>query len=275
MKTTAHKVDFLRRSQNVPYYKKRRGSVLMEFIIVFPIYLVLFGGVFMIGDMVIKTARLASAERTRAFDIAADDRANSNADAGWNAIRELLFPPVAGDAEDKITEKPAPVRYHAQGTEFRGPWTVSVGSKIQDAYKLPAWTRGWLKFAHWFFADATGDADELDTGDNVMLPLLNGRSAMIFSKNWNKGVEYNYYTYRRTRDYTSSDLPKMYRAMPRAFEDAGRIVDAKAKDASWNKFVFRESFPALDDTGNIRSVAMPELSRREYLRYPQFERWSE
>ena len=37
-----------------------RGSVLMELIVVFPIYLVLFGGVFMIGDMLVKSIRLAS-----------------------------------------------------------------------------------------------------------------------------------------------------------------------------------------------------------------------
>ena len=38
----------------------RRGSVLMEFIIVFPIYLILFAGTVSIGDMLIHSNRLVS-----------------------------------------------------------------------------------------------------------------------------------------------------------------------------------------------------------------------
>ena len=83
--------------------RQNRGSVLVEFIIVFPIYLVLFGGVFMIGDMLIKTTRLASADRTRAFDVAATVRGGENADdsLGWPRIKDYLFP-ITSIREDNV-----------------------------------------------------------------------------------------------------------------------------------------------------------------------------
>lgn len=45
----------------------RRGSVMMEFIIVFPIYLVLFATTFILGDMLIHSNRLAFGDVANAF----------------------------------------------------------------------------------------------------------------------------------------------------------------------------------------------------------------
>ena len=259
--------------------RHNRGSVLMEFLIVVPVYIVIFGGLFMIGAMAIKTTRLASAERTRALDVAAGDSPNTNADFGWNAIKDLLFPPVPGDEEDNVSDDPEPYRYHEQGESFQGPWTVAVGSKIKDEYKLASWTRGWLAFAHWLFQDATRTEDELDAEDNVMLPLLNGNSADMFSKNIHKPRIYNYYTYRRTRDYTDNELGKMYRQMPQELKDAGKLVDAAAASALWKECVEKEKYPKLEDAGgengNKRSAVSLGLTQREYRRYGQFERWSD
>jgi hypothetical protein len=101
----------------------------------------------------------------------------------------------------------------------------------------------------------------------------------MFSKDVNKPRVYNYYTYRRTRDYSSSELKKMYRAMPREMEDAGRIVDAAASGASWKRYVADESMPALESAGgeggNKRSSVSLGLVSRKYERYSQYMRWSE
>lgn len=48
-------------------FMERRGSVMMEFIIVMPIYLVLFGGTCAIGDILVHSGRLLSADRFSAF----------------------------------------------------------------------------------------------------------------------------------------------------------------------------------------------------------------
>lgn len=249
--------------------RQKRGSVLMEFIIVFPIYLVLFGGVFMIGDMAIKTTRLASADRTRSFDVAAKPPANTIDSTGWQAIEEYLFPSTVIQ-EDNVSE--ISYRYHVQGSGFLGPWTATVGAKAKDSYRLAPWTRGWLKFTNYFFEDTVGEG----LNDGSMLSLLNDSRVAMFSKDEDKTREYNYYTYRRTRDYVDSELRKRYRAMPESLEDAGRLVDGVADNASWKRFVRKEAYPDVgDDTGNRRSDSMPSLASREYKRYRQYELWSE
>ena len=48
------------------FLQSARGSVMMEFIIVFPIYLVLFAAIMALGDMLVHSIRLPSAERTAA-----------------------------------------------------------------------------------------------------------------------------------------------------------------------------------------------------------------
>lgn len=45
----------------------RRGSVMMEFIIVFPIYLILFAATFILGDMLIHSNRLACGDVVNAY----------------------------------------------------------------------------------------------------------------------------------------------------------------------------------------------------------------
>ena len=53
-----------------------RGSVLMEFVIVLPLYICLFGMLFLIGDMGLKVAALAVGDRAAAFD--AGDRSGTS-----------------------------------------------------------------------------------------------------------------------------------------------------------------------------------------------------
>ena len=257
----------------------RRGSVLMEFLIVFPIYLVLFGGVFMIGDMLLKTTRLSFADRTRAFDVAVG---SGIANDGWSAVEKLLFPTttIKEDVVSSVT-----YRYHAQGGSFHGPWTVAVGAKAKDNYKLAPWTRGWLSYTHPFSEKATGVKDELDDGDDVMVPLMDKKRVEMFSKDRIDGRNedsvrfYNYYTYRRTRDYSQGDLKNSYRAMPSSLDDAGRLVDSSSGGASWKKYVEGEKYPGLEgigsESGNDKGSSSTGLSGREYSRYGQYKSWTD
>ena len=243
-----------------------RGSVLMEFIIVFPIYLVLFGGVFMIGDMAIKTTRLAMADRTRAFDVEADTGGSHLSTAGWNKVKELLFP-VTVINEDNAHEE----NYrHYANPGFSGPWSVAVGAKVRDEYKLAPWTRGWLAYPDWFFADVTKTA----RADGDLGALLAGSRVQMFAKDINSAKYYNYYTFRRARIYANGQLGKLYRAMPPNLAAAGRLVDGVA---SWKKMA-NEDWSAMGDgnNGNKWIGSLPSnLRSREYKRYRQYEIWSE
>lgn len=61
----------------------RRGSVMMEFIIVFPIYLILFAATFILGDMLIHSNRLAFGDMMEVFvgDLAVRGKAMEAANA--------------------------------------------------------------------------------------------------------------------------------------------------------------------------------------------------
>ena len=250
--------------------RHNRGSVLMEFIIVFPIYLVLLGGVFMIGDMAIKTTRLAEADRTRAFDLEATNEGDRTISDGWNQIRDLLFPVTVINEDDVHEEN---YRHYAD-PEFRGPWTVAVGAKVCNEYKLAPWTRGWLAYPNWFFATATKTAQ----ADGDFGALLADSRVQMFAKDINGTMYYNYYTYRRARIYADDQLARLYRAMPANLAAAGHLVDGSADSdtTSW-KVMVNEDQPSIGDgkTGNNWNDSIPTLSNREYHRYNQFKTWSE
>ncbi len=247
--------------------RRRRGSVLMEFLIVFPIYLVLFGGVFMIGDIAIKSTRLAAADRTRALDMEATSQGNHMISAGWNRIRRLLFPSTAIGEDDVHEEN---YRYYSN-PNFSGPWTVAVGAKVRDEYRLAPWTRGWLAYPDWFISTATGAGQ---ANGNMGALLARSRVAM-YAKDVNDARYYNYYTYRRARIYTSGQLKSLYRAMPDNLSEAGRLVDSAAGSASWNTMA-DEDWPSVgSDNGNGWRGALPGLTGRKYERYRQFREWSD
>ncbi len=248
-----------------------RGSVLMEFIIVFPIYLVLFGGVFMIGDMAIKTTRLASADRTRAFDVAATPRTGQGVDnsLGWYQIKDKLFPPSTVHVDDVKNEWYR--HYGDPHKSFKGPWTVTVGAKVRDEYKLAPWTKGWLAFAKYFLGDATS-TDFSHLGE--IGSLMDGGQVAMYAKDINTPIFKNYSSFRRTRFYDSAKLKQRYRAMPLQLRDAGRLVDGVAGSASWNTMA-GEEWPEVGTGTDAWTGRMPSLSSREYTRYSKFKTWSE
>ncbi len=251
--------------------RHNRGSVLMEFIIVFPIYLVLFGGVFMIGDMAIKTTRLASADRTRAFDVAATPQTGQdpNDSLGWRQIKDKLFPATSIREDDVQSEW---YRHYGNSHRiFKGPWTVTVGAKVKDVYKLAPWTKGWLAFAKYFLSDATS-TDFSTLGE--IGSLMDGGQVTMYTKDRNTPIYKNYSTFRRTRFYDSAKLKQRYRAMPLQLRDAGRLVDGVAGSASWNTMA-EEAWPEVGTGTDAWTGQMPSLTSREYIRYSQFKNWSE
>ena len=263
--------------------RHNRGSVLMEFIIVFPIYLVLMGGVFMVGDMLVKATRLASADRVLAFDI----EGNANA-RGWpfvvdketskSYLSEVLFPNSQdsdpdSDNEDLVLESNAKKLTRYANRDFEGPWSVAVATRTKDRYKLSPWTKGWLNFVIGFF-DSSVHAPDMPS-DNISRELYDGNRYNIFAKDCTR--TYSYYTLRRVRNYDSSDLNNLYRAIPQSLADAGRLVDADvSRNPSWMKGVRDEPWPDVSGDGKIsRNSDLPTLNPRVYERYGQFKTWSD
>ena len=258
-------------------YRHSCGSVLMEFIIVLPIYLVLMGGVFMVGDMLVKATRLASADRVLAFDI------EGTGNRGWPFVVEgstlrsnlstVLFPNSQdpdSDNEDLVLEPDESLTRYAD-RNFNGPWSVAVATRTKDRYKLSPWTKGWLNFAIGFF-DRSVHAPDMPS-DNVSRELYGGNRHDIFAKYCIR--EYSYYTLRRVRNYNTDDLNNLYRAMPQSLADAGKLVDGVGDGAAWCRGVRAEPWPNVEEDKDIPRSSPLSLTPREYNRYPQFVTWSE
>lgn len=253
----------------------RRGSVLMELIVVFPIYLVLFGGLFMIGDMLIKVARLPSAERCVAFELGGGSNLRTE-------IRTLLYHDDRevndrGEAADLIeadTKELPGLSAHYADTVVQGPFSLRAAVKLKDGYYLPGGgTRGQLAYADWFFGDTVG-ADRA-TGD--MATLLNGKSRVdLRSKDNSAGRVryYNYYTLKRSRAGGVN-----WRANSRKASDL--LVNLAGHAQHWQDIsdeiyhYDKRNHEYELDQDNDAAAAASARSDVEYIRHPTFVRWSD
>ena len=247
--------------------KTRRGSVLMEMIVVFPIYLVLFGGVFMIGHMCIRPIRLSSADRTSAFDLGRVDGKRP----GWPFVVEGLFHPDKEVADKGGRTDDLQVGNESEfyaDTRVQGPFSARTAVTVLDNYRLPAGgARGQLAYASWFFERQPGAPQE----DEWLAGILSGGSVEMRSKPWwDEG--YNYYTLRRVR--YPNDSKHTWRDNARPISD---IVNARADKAHWYVDVYGERFQG--SVGNQSSKGNFNLAADgpkdvKYERYPKFREWS-
>lgn len=153
------------------------GSVLMEFVIVMPVYFLLLGSVFVIGELALHSIHLtASGDRNVAFTDAGPEY-----DAGpdwerqevgfWRLLGQVLsFDRTAltqrtDDATDysyhgdSAYEGSAKVSQFAESLDYlarkqtvlgqQGHWTEAVAGRAVDNYTLTPVTRGFI--AHWFY----------------------------------------------------------------------------------------------------------------------------
>ena len=255
----------------------RRGSVMMEMIVVFPIYLVLFGGLFMLGDMLIKAARLPSAERTAAFELGGKSSL-------LDVAKDLMYPSEEVDDNGQRANRinvEGSSEYYAD-TDIGGPFSLRAAVKAYDDYYMPGGAaRGQLKFADWFFARSTPNGREMPTGDNGMGNLINQNQIKMHSKDdsfelRNPDYKYNYYTLKRKRNGGEN-----WRANRR---DAWELVvrkDANGKRA-W-RAVGEETFhydgkeEESKSQPNENEAAEPSNANPrdyDYERYGQFVSWS-
>lgn len=243
----------------------RKGSVMMEFIVVFPIYLVLFGAVFAIGDMLIHSNRLASGDRVNAFNV------DGWAAGAWSFFTASVFD-TAQEVDDRRQAQDWLERLQDGWTgriyaDATGPWTVCAGSCIRDRYRLPAGgTLGQLLSADRFFnTSLTGPAD-LRSRNQMLQDWEQDRPVYLRSKggnliNLSDSRSYSFYVLKRRvgaswRDYTSGLLPNerwRTEVANEAWHDAASIAAG------------RSSCSPMDNISNLE----------DYHRYPQFVAWSE
>ena len=242
-----------------------RGSVLMELIVVFPIYLVLFGGVFMIGDMLVKSIRLASADRTAAFDV------QNSAANGWQGVLSGLFHKSRevtddGSPADRLA-KESTSQYYAD-TAVEGPFSLRAAVTVRNDYALSGdGTRGRLAYADWFFKNSVRAPSATDD----MGQLLLGNRVAMYSKDTDdrRAYAYNYYTLKKVK-YTVSEYT--WRDNRRPISD---IVNSYATGSRWYQRVYKENWHGdVNDDANSKMLTPLNGVFDEYNRYGTFVDWS-
>ena len=138
-----------------------RGSVLMEFIVVLPIYMLLLGFAFVVGEFSLDAIHLAGAgDRSRAFSSGEYDAstepfekyklAASPDREAWDNGVETEFS-YSGDADmggsAKVSEyENTDSRVYVADGEIAGPWVEMAAGMVVDSFTLPPWTRGIVAF---------------------------------------------------------------------------------------------------------------------------------
>ena len=230
----------------------RRGSVLMEFLLVIPIYLLLLGMAFSLGEMGLKAIGLAHGDRLLSH--AVDGQA---AGVLQNLYRTRLFPSdtISWGDDIGVSGKQDSLR-DAKGTYradegFKGAWVWQTAGRAGDDYALPPWTRGWLQYPHAHYSATTGDfsgADDGAYGDLLAVGSL-GRT-LIESKDTSSKVRvYNYYTLKRTA------LARGRNAYRNWKEPSLLRTTGYAGSPNWHGNVYKE--PGIDPDGGV-DVADPE-----------------
>lgn len=107
-----------------------RGSILMEAVLVIPLYLIVFGGIMWVGDIVQTRQRLLVADRYAAWNFG-----NRHAPGGYDAgtIHQRFF---RSDPDKQI------VGIDFNSTDYVWSWFVTGLVKMK--INMPPWTRGWI-----------------------------------------------------------------------------------------------------------------------------------
>ncbi len=214
---------------------ERRGSVLMETILVIPLYIAFFSGIYLLGDLELGRNRLAAADRF----------------AVW------LSGCRYGDKDDEAVKKDAskaffPDGEFAEGTKLesfssgktKADWYSVVRGAAELKMVLPVWAVGCRKGAIQLFADIGSSPDK------ELWDKLSFRAREI------EGPDTHSVLMRA--DYDVREKPG------RELAQGGPLWYVEYRTA----FIDREGVPG--DTPNALSVS----DGAEYIRNPQFEAWS-
>jgi len=131
------------------------GSVLMETVIVIPLYMILLGGIFWIGDLIVTRQQLVIAERYVAWNtgLRYDDKGKTDAET----IHRLFF--ADADGTPNPWHKPTA----GDGTVDKTfDWSHVASGQVTLSVDLPDWLRYMFNTGHEIYdAEAPAQVQEL------------------------------------------------------------------------------------------------------------------
>jgi len=226
------------------------GSVLMETILVIPLYIAFFSGIFMLGDLALGRSRLNAGDRFAVW-LAGDRHVNQDDDAVKKAASGAFFPKsdfAEGTSLESFSSHKTKVNFYA---------VVQGAAKLKLA--LPAWAVNSRKSVLMMF----GDSGTSSSGDGDPATSAGGGGAD--PDRWDKvslrareiDGKYTHSVLMRTK-YDLRDRP-------------GRVLAQGAPlwyVESHTPYVNKDGVP------NDRPNALNVTGVAEYVRNPQFVSWS-
>ncbi len=134
-------------------WKNDIGSVMMETVLVLPLYIAFFSGIFLVGDLQACVGRLYAADRTAVVQ---------------SGNRHITGNISTGDLTKVIFGSNMDYGSSTRFTNVSASSTPSVWGHIVDGnstltFTLPSWTRGWQRAVNHVFGNSKADWAASDT----------------------------------------------------------------------------------------------------------------
>lgn len=238
--------------------KSSTGSVMMEFLLVMPIYFALFGGTFWIGELFIHRQKLLQLDRNASF------HAGIRHDRGSLSVMSLgryFFGDPAGFDSPTLTDARQTRALKTDKDQY--PWAMAVGGKATMRAPTPPWTKGWMK---------------VETLWNSVLLTTTELQISTQPLTANNETTYNFLSAALMRTKGSEQGYRSWH--PRQIADEGGIP---VISAVWNEKVYQADDPfktVQQYRNNLSSLqndtAKPSPpTRRDYERYEMYWTWSQ
>lgn len=238
--------------------RSSRGSVMMEFLLVMPIYFVLFGGTFWIGELFVHRQKLLQLDRNAAIHSGIRHDRGSIA---MDALGRLYFgTPTGADSPTLLAGKQMRA---LKKDKDQYPWGMAVGGKSSMRAPLPPWTKGWLT-VETLWNSMTLKATQLQVETTPLTA--------------NNEMTYNFLSAALMRTKGSEKGYRSWHA--RQVCDEGAVT---VKSAVWCEKVYNADDPyktVQQLRSNLSSLqsdtATPSApNRRDYERYGMYWTWSQ
>jgi hypothetical protein len=238
--------------------KSSTGSVMMEFLLVMPIYFALFGGTFWIGELFMHRQKLLQLDRNASF------HAGIRHDRGSLSVMSLgryFFGDPAGFDSPTLTDARQTRALKTDKDQY--PWAMAVGGKATMRAPTPPWTKGWMK---------------VETLWNSLILTTTELQISTQPLTANNETTYNFLSAALMRTKGSEQGYRSWE--PRQIADEGAMP---VTSAVWNEKVYQADDPfktVQQYRSNLSSLqndtAKPSPpTRRDYERYEMYWTWSQ
>jgi len=153
----------------------RRGTVMMEFVLVLPIYMILLGMLFLWGDMGLKAIAIAAGDRCLAFDGTDRSERSYGQFSKIESLKDALSSPSRKD--------------YRVDAEVQGSWSAQYAGRAGYEYKIYSWMNGIIGYPLNHYGASSSD---------ILKTLVDGGSEHLDAKGMERARKYNVYVLRRT-----------------------------------------------------------------------------